>query len=523
MGIWDILKKKIANEDNNHHTGLEDTVIGKDVYEIAAFDVKNSSLEEKIAYYLSSRSQGEQIQLADQLLREGPYNVCINLYKALIQKYPEERDRYENGIGNAYLKMGEFDKAIEFYILSRSHGMHSDISEKNIWDACLKMYKESKDLKYIREYIHHSNGKYLEKAEAILQNPAALEVVNVPKKEVVSEENETEEESEEAVTVVGNDSNIEQEAKNLKQEEQVTEEDMTGKKKQVDINQISLFGFRDETISEKKEEVVEQVREPIQTGEPDIETIGEKPLEKISYIDESESFDISKSDEIEENTKLPFEEVPNMLTALDYHIDRFFSNEDIIVWEDKRSDDLKIDIFHIKPNENRNFNVLLTYGMSRKPMNVPLGNERFKYGELAMLLPRDWDLSPAGLKDINNYWPILLLKNIARIPVSQNSWLCYGHSIPNGEPSKPIADTHFEGVVLMDSASLPEAFQELTIGNENLFIYTVIPIYPEEIEFKLKKGIDALRDAFIDMQLKDVVWIDRPSAISETEQERDCE
>lgn len=52
-----------------------------------------------------------------------------------------------------------------------------------------------------------------------------------------------------------------------------------------------------------------------------------------------------------------------MLRALDYHIDQFFKNEDVIVWKDKRNDNLRIDIYHIKPNDERPYNLLLTFGM----------------------------------------------------------------------------------------------------------------------------------------------------------------
>ena len=140
MGIWDILRKKIANEGESHHSQYEDTA-AKNIYDIASFDMNSASLSDKIRYLLDNRSQGEQIQFADKLLREGPFEMSIQMYEALIQKYPEERDRYENGIGSAFVKLGQYDKAVEFYLKARSHGMHPDISDKHIWDASQKQYK----------------------------------------------------------------------------------------------------------------------------------------------------------------------------------------------------------------------------------------------------------------------------------------------------------------------------------------------------------------------------------------------
>lgn len=502
MGIWDVLKKKLVNDGERHHTGLDEQM-GKNVYEIASFDINSATLTEKINYFLSNRSQGEQIQLADKLLREGPFEASIEMYQALIHKYPEERDRYENGIGAAYLKLNDYNRAIEYYIISRSHGMHPDITDKNIWDACLKEYKSTNDIYYIEKYFDHSeNGKQVHLANDLLRNagrttpytsPKEKPIIHStsdlnPKKDIISSEN-----IEEKTTKSADSLNVEEILNN----ENVAKKD---KDKQSDENQFSLFGFGENKESDKNSDTTDS--SDLNIENKDIPTDHEKKadLETLS---------------IENNDNIPVEEAPTMLRALDYHIDQFFKNEDVVVWKDKRNDHLRIDIYHIKPNEERPYNLLLTFGMSRTPMNVPEGAEQFSYGELAIILPEDWDLSEEGLKDPNNYWPVLWLKNLARIPQQHNTWLCYGHSIPNDNPSKPIADTEFEGVVIMDSATLPEDFQEMNLGDVSLYIYTVIPVYPEEMEYKIKHNIDSLRNAFIDARIPDIVWVDRPSSITE--------
>lgn len=503
MGIWDVLKKKLANEGDRHHSSFEEH-IGKNVYEIASFDVNNASLAEKILYFLDNRSQGEQIQLADKLLREGPFEASIQMYSALIQKYPEERDRYENGIGSAYLKLGDFYKALEYYITARSHGMHPDITDKHIWDACFKQFKQTGDIFYVEKYFDHTdNGKYTAQANELLRNAgkevAATQPVsvapiveNIVVETPISIESTPQEEVYEIQQQLTEDE-IFDESQNL--------EDVAKKDKQSDENQFSLFGFGEQSESTDKSE------NP--TG--NIPAVNDNPIEDTTDAD---FFELS-TEFHEDNIDMPVEEAPNMLMALDYHIDRFFNNEDVVVWKDKRSDEQRIDIFHIKPNEERNYNLLLTFGMSRQPMNVPAGFEQFSYGELAIILPVDWDLSSEGLKDPNNYWPVLWLKNLARIPVQDNSWLCYGHSIPHGNPSKQIADTEFEGVVIMDSATLPEEFQEMKLGDDALYIYTVIPVYPEEMEYKIKNDINSLRNAFADARIPDIIWVDRPTSVSD--------
>ena len=55
----------------------------------------------------------------------------------------------------------------------------------------------------------------------------------------------------------------------------------------------------------------------------------------------------------------------------------------------------------------------------------------------------------------------------------------------------------------------------MNLGDVSLYIYTVIPVYPEEIEYKIKHNIDSLRNAFIDARIPDFVWVDRPSSVTE--------
>jgi|GEM_PF-1686311 len=509
MGIWDVLKKKLANEEERHHKGLDEQS-GKNVYEIASFDLNNASLADKIAYFLNNRSQGEQIQLADKLLREGPFEASIQMYQALIQKYPEERDRYENGIGSAYLKLGDYQKAIEYYITARSHGMHPDITDKHIWDACQKHHRVTGATYLLESYFHYcKDGKYTAHVKDLLKEAGVQ--LEEEREEVIaplytSPVQETRDEKAGEPAIPEPFVPFEEELPDTQYDaifgEPLNDEDVAKKDKRSADNQFSLFGFGGTPEQEpaSRKEPAEDYTEPAYNTPAEEET-------------ESVAFDFSATFSDDEDA--PVEEAPNMLMALDYHVDQFFANEDVVVWRDKRNDDLRIDVYHIKPNAERDYHLLLTFGMSRFAMNVPQGAEQFKYGELAAILPQDWDLSPEGLKDPNNYWPVLWLKSLARIPRQHNSWLCYGHSIPHGDPAKPIANTEFEGVVIMDSATLPEDFQEMKLGEEALYIYTVIPVYPEEMEYKIKNGIDGLRDAFADAHIPDIIWVDRPTSVSE--------
>jgi pentatricopeptide repeat protein len=493
MGIWDLLRKKIANEAESHHGDYTETIT-KNIYELASFDMENASLVDKIQYLLDNRSQGEQIQFADKLLREGPFEMSIRMYEALIKKYPEERDRYENGIGSAYVKLGQYEKAIEFYLKAKSHGMHPDISDKHIWDACQKQYKHTGQSELLENYhVYSPEGKYLSQAETLLKEAGKWVEPPTPapeQKEIAAPESEEKPVKGEVT-----------ENPYIQPSESIA--DVAKKDKIVPPNQISLFGF-DEPEKASKETVPSPQKEEQQAEE----TIPQPANPVVHLIEESEE----EGDRAEEGEEI-FAVRPNMLKALDLHLDEFFDNDEVVVWEDKRDDHLKINVYHIKPSESRNFHLLITSGMSRQPMDVPQGFEKWKYAELAAILPRDWDLSQEGLKNPDNYWPLLWLKNLARIPQQYKTWLSYGHSIPNGDPTQPIANTPYEGILILDSVTMPEDFQEVHVGDESLYIFTVVPVFGDELKLKIDQGLDALLEAFSKAKVPDWIFPNRQSAV----------
>ena len=95
------------------------------------------------------------------------------------------------------------------------------------------------------------------------------------------------------------------------------------------------------------------------------------------------------------------------------------------------SDDLHLDIHHVRSSLFRRCEILVTSGMSAIPMPVP-ESEAPRYAELMIVLPKGWPLDMNSLKEDRHYWPIKLLKDVARFPQATDTWLGYGHTIGNG-------------------------------------------------------------------------------------------
>jgi hypothetical protein len=177
------------------------------------------------------------------------------------------------------------------------------------------------------------------------------------------------------------------------------------------------------------------------------------------------------------------------------------------------SDQVHIDVHWVKPTSKNPFHVLVTSGMSDKPMNVPAGIEAPRYLELYVLLPSDWKIQGKNYEtvenefsDENTYWPVRWLKTIARLPHSFNTWVGWGHTIPNGENAEPFAESTKLGcVMLLPSIALPKEFFELKTDKKTINFLCLFPLYKQEMEFKLKHGSDKLLDRFDEYGISDIV------------------
>lgn len=71
-------------------------------------------------------------------------------------------------------------------------------------------------------------------------------------------------------------------------------------------------------------------------------------------------------------------------------------------------------------------------------MNVPdeLAEYKLERAELAIALPPDWKLDEESMTDERWYWPVRLLKVLARLPITSNTWLGWGHTMDNQKSSQ---------------------------------------------------------------------------------------
>lgn len=171
------------------------------------------------------------------------------------------------------------------------------------------------------------------------------------------------------------------------------------------------------------------------------------------------------------------------------------------------SDAVHIDVHFVKASADFPFIRLVTSGMSDLPMTIPEGSEVPKFVELLITLPGDWRLDQASFEDEAWYWPVRLIKQLARLPHKYNTWLGFGHTVPNGDPAAPYApSTKLCGAMVLPSVTVPDGFHKLRIDeHKEITFLSVVPLYDEEMNLKLRVGLDELLDKLGNMNVSDVV------------------
>ena len=154
----------------------------------------------------------------------------------------------------------------------------------------------------------------------------------------------------------------------------------------------------------------------------------------------------------------------------------------------------ELDICVVPPSDERDYYTLVTMGMGAHRMNVPeeLAEYKLERAELAIALPPDWKLDEESLKDERWYWPIGLLKVLARLPISNDTWLGFGHTMDKQSPF--AEDTELCAALLVGPQDVVWNGGEVCTlpSGEEVNFYQVIPLYRNEMEYKMEHDADAL-------------------------------
>lgn len=199
------------------------------------------------------------------------------------------------------------------------------------------------------------------------------------------------------------------------------------------------------------------------------------------------------------------------MQAVENHIEKYFGKFEN-VFHEIISLDVHIDICIIPPSNERKYYTLVTMGMGSYQMNVPeeMKEDNIDRAELLITLPADWEI---GSSDEKWYWPFRLLKMLAHLPHETYSWLGWGHSIDYQEPY--AENTGLCSSILIDP-QINDDCDTCKLPNGSIVnFYQIIPLYKNELLYKINYGADALFDKMENVSF--IVDVDRECVINDDE------
>ena len=191
---------------------------------------------------------------------------------------------------------------------------------------------------------------------------------------------------------------------------------------------------------------------------------------------------------------------PEEVDLFENHLDDHFGPCQSVFHELVSLDGMHIDIYIIEPTEKYPCFRLITCGMGARRMNLPreAQGQVPDHIELMISLPADWRFDEKSIEEERFHWPVSLLKYLARFPWSESTWLGWGHTIPLVQ----FADnTQLSGVLIDAPIHYPfDAFQVVFSEKRSVYIFQVVPVYAEEIDYAVEHSSEELEKL-----LKDVI------------------
>ena len=172
------------------------------------------------------------------------------------------------------------------------------------------------------------------------------------------------------------------------------------------------------------------------------------------------------------------------------HIAAWFGKVDDVI-PGAESQEAQVDLAVIPPSAEHDCYLLCTVGMGARRMAVPadLVETEPDRAELMIALPSWWQFES---EDENWRWPLRWLKIMTRLPWNQHTWLGWGDTVP-AISSQHTPGPGMAGILLIHPQAYGSESFHCTLPNgEQVEFYQMVPLYADELDFKLRNGAEAL-------------------------------
>ncbi len=182
------------------------------------------------------------------------------------------------------------------------------------------------------------------------------------------------------------------------------------------------------------------------------------------------------------------------------------------VFHELVSEYVHLDVLIVEATEERPFHWLVTSGMSSRPM--PADDDEPDRIELLIALPADWPLDRESWEDERHYWPVRMLKTLARMPHEYGFALGPWHTVPNGDPAEPYGPgTELCCAMIVPPRHTTEEFDMLQTPDGPVEFLAIWLLHRDEMDAKLERGANELTKALFEADVSEIVQPDRASVV----------
>lgn len=218
---------------------------------------------------------------------------------------------------------------------------------------------------------------------------------------------------------------------------------------------------------------------------------------------------------------------PRVVEAVVAHIERHMGPAQVLL--DPSSDTMPIDLVIVPPRDEDKAPLwtIATAGMSARAMNAPPRFHDDRFAELLIRLPPEWPMpdlqtgEPGGWSDPAARWPADYLRSLALYPHTYRTWFGLGQSVGSEDEAQTIADgVYFTAAMFLNPVTVPvDGFDRFPGAYGVVNLLNVLPLYPEEAEYKRLHGAGGLIDLAGRLLFHmGIIDPERPSALDPVEE-----
>lgn len=203
-----------------------------------------------------------------------------------------------------------------------------------------------------------------------------------------------------------------------------------------------------------------------------------------------------------------------LIEAVSDHVERHLGEIEVVM-DEKDSPHVHIDLLVVGPSDAIPFRTVVTCGMAERAMPAPDDERDLRRAELFLGLDPDWPVDMDSLHDERWWWPLRLLKRLARFPHAEGTWLWEQHTVGSADDDPLGPGTELCAALVGPALLMPDGFEILDRGPDAdpVSFFSAIPLHAAELRLARDKGVDELYDAFSKASVDVLVDPARPSSV----------